>query len=167
MIPVIAAAARVVAVGSARVVAVTARGLASAGLKLGALAARLATRVGVSAKTMFTPKGKKVMSVKAKGALKKLDRFEQIVQEVTKDALPVMIANTARAPGPKGGNAKRSTKYKNGTLIADYNYATYIDKPNYQKNNVSAEGRKHGITKPTEAWIKKEIQRRVKKELGR
>lgn len=169
MIPAIAAAARVLAAGSTRAIAASSRVLAGAGLRLGAITARVAVRLGNSARLMFKPKrvaGKQaVLRVNARKAIKKLDRFEEIIEEVTKDALPIMKANTARDTG----YARRNTKYDRSSksLIATYEYATYLDRPNYQKNNVSAEGRQHGITKPTKKWIEKEIVKRVKRELGR
>ena len=166
MLPVVAVAARAVGAGVLRTSAVVARGLTLATLRLTSLTARMVGRLGTSARSMFTPKaGKAIIQVKAKKALHKLDRFEAIIQEVTKDALPIMKANTARVTG----KARKGTKYNSSTntLYNDVSYSVHLDKPNFQKSDVSAEGRQHGITKPTKKWIEKEIVKRVRRELGR
>lgn len=171
MLPVIAVIGRGAATVIARSGLALGRGMAVAGSHLGRLSMRLASKFGASVKTMFTPDGKGVIRVNSKKAFKKLDRFEALIDEVTKDAVPVMRANTARAlkssKGHRRGHAKRNTVYKGGKLVADYDYATHIDKPYFQKNDVSAEGRVHGVTAPTVKWIEKELKRRIKKELGR
>tara|TARA_R110001606_G_scaffold6149_5_gene27732 strand:- start:654 stop:1169 length:516 start_codon:yes stop_codon:yes gene_type:complete len=171
MLPAIALIGRGAAVVVARSGLALGRGMALAGSQLGRLSMQLGAKFGASVKTMFAPAGKKIISVNSKKALTKLSRFEKIIQEVNKDALPIMRRNTAMAlkssKGHKRGHAKRNTVYRGGKLIADYDYATHIDKPYFQKNNVSAEGRVHGITEPTVKWIEKELKRRIKKELGR
>jgi len=168
MIPVIAAAGRVLAVGSSRAIVASARVLARGGVALGGITARLATRLSVASRAMFTStKGrtKPIFRFKAKKALDKLDRFEEIIDEVMQSALLEMTKNTARQTGY--AHSKISYDDKTLTLHADYDYASMLNRPRYQKNNVSPMGREQGFGRPTEQYIKKEIVRRVKRELGR
>ncbi len=46
------------------------------------------------------------------------------------------------------GNAKRKTKFKRDTIVADYDYATYLDKGSSSKAP-------KGMSKPTQQYIKK------------
>ena len=53
------------------------------------------------------------------------------------------------------GNARRSTKLQNNTIIADYPYSQRLE-DGYSKQAP------RGMVEPTEQWIQKEVNRRLK-----
>ena len=158
----------------ARVGAGVARGAIKAGTGAGAVlkagALRLSAKMGgaitkysLSAKKFFKGKSNKpTVRVKFKKALMKLDRVDNIVQDVIKDAVPVMQKNTSKRSGYARGHVRQRGPYR---IKAEYKYATYLDRPGVQLS--TSDGNPAGFTKPTEDYIKKEIKRRIKKELGR
>jgi len=168
-LPVIAGIGRVVAgsIGRVTVVAVTRLGAVAkrGSTKLLAAYGRLVSKYGKSARTFFRGKGgKKPVRVNTKRALMKIQNIEQIIEKVFQDALPEMRRHTAKRSGTLRGSQRLEGKYK---LRSDATYSSYVDKPNFQKNDVSAEGKKFGFSKPTKDFIKREIKSRIKKELGR
>ncbi len=164
VIPVILAR---VGVGVARgtvVAASRAAVVARAGaLRLGGMMGQAITRFGQSARKMFKGRASARAVVKAnvKQAILKLDKIEDIIAEVVKDAVPVMQNNTSKRTGYARGHVRQRDRYR---IKADYKYASYLDKPGVQLR--SSDGNPAGFTKPTEDFIKKEIKRRIKKELG-
>lgn len=53
------------------------------------------------------------------------------------------------------GNARANTKLEGTKIVADYQYAQRLD-DGYSKKNP------RGMTEPTEQWIRKEINRRLR-----
>jgi len=155
----------VIAAGVARIaagaVAATARVLGAGAVRLAGSLGRMTGSLGRSVSRFFGGAGRKLIKFNARKAFKKLDRFEDILEEVKKDAVVYAKAQTSKV----SGNARRNTKYKNKEITLDYSYATYIDVPGVQRRDHG--GNPAGISKPTEKWIKKELLRRIKQELGR
>lgn len=168
-LPLIAGVVRVLGAGliriSARSVVALRVALRRGGLQLSRQYARAIATFSNSAATTFKPKsGKPIINVNVSKALKKIDSIEPIIEDVMKDALIQMKSHTAKVKG----YARNNTKLKNKTtLTANYEYAQYLDRPNFQKSNVSIQGRKLGFSKPTEEYIRKEIKSRIKRKLGK
>jgi hypothetical protein len=168
-LPLLAGVVRVIGAGLTRVGARSVVALTSAlrrgGLQLSRQYARAIALFGRTAATTFKPKsGKPIVNVNVSKALRKIDSIEPIIEDVMEDALVQMKSHTAKVKG----NARNNTKLKNKTtLTADYEYAQYLDRPNFQKSNVSIQGRKQGFSKPTEEYIIKEIKSRIKRQLGK
>ena len=132
-------------------------------LRLSARMGGLITKYSLSAKKFFRGKSNKAtVRVRFKKAMMKLDRIDDIVQNVIKDAVPVMQKNTSKVSGYARGHVRQRGPYR---IKAEYKYASYLDRPGVQLS--SSDGNPAGFTKPTEDYIKKEIKRRIKKELGR
>lgn len=132
-------------------------------LRLSARMGGLITKYSLSAQKFFKGKSSKAtVRVRFKKALMKLDSIDDIVQKVIKDAVPVMQNNTSKRSGYAREHVRQRGPYR---IKADYKYASYLDRPGVQLS--TSKGNPAGFTKPTEDYIKKEIKRRIKKELGR
>ena len=83
------------------------------------------------------------------------DRTMRQMADLFKD-LPVQAHKEFVKQTPKRtGNARRNTKLEGAKIVADYNYAEKLDE-GYSKQNPK------GMTEPTEKWILKEIDRRLR-----
>ncbi len=55
----------------------------------------------------------------------------------------------------KTGNARRRTELRDTRIVADYNYSQELDQGRSKQSP-------DGMVKPTEQWIRKEVDRRLK-----
>ena len=70
--------------------------------------------------------------------------------------LPSAIHDEFRANTPiRSGNARRNTKLKKNQIVADYPYSQRLEEG-------SSKQAPDGMIKPTEEWIRKEVDRRLK-----
>lgn len=68
-----------------------------------------------------------------------------------REAHTEFIKNTPK----RSGNARRNTRLQDNKIIADYAYSQRLDE-GYSKQAPE------GMTKPTEQWIQREVDRRLK-----
>jgi hypothetical protein len=74
-------------------------------------------------------------------------RLDDLPEEAHKE----FIKNTP----VRSGNARRNTRLDNTKIVADYPYSQRLDE-GYSKQA------RQGMTEPTEQWIQKEVDRRLK-----
>lgn len=80
-----------------------------------------------------------------------IDRLNKALEDLPEAALDEFKKNTPI----RSGRARRSTRLKDDAIIADYPYAKRLDE-GYSKQSPD------GMTGPTEEWIRKEVDRRLK-----
>jgi hypothetical protein len=80
-----------------------------------------------------------------------LKRIQKKLAQVPKEAFKEFVSDTPI----HSGNARRKTKLKGKTIVADYPYAKRLDE-GYSKQSPD------GMTKPTEAFIKKRVAQILK-----
>jgi hypothetical protein len=80
-----------------------------------------------------------------------LKRIQKKLAQVPKEAFKEFVSDTPI----RSGNARRKTKLKGQTIVADYPYAKRLDE-GYSKQSPD------GMTKPTEAFIKKRVAQILK-----
>lgn len=68
-----------------------------------------------------------------------------------REAHTEFIKNTPK----RSGNARRNTRLQDNKIVADYAYSQRLDE-GYSKQAPE------GMTKPTEQWIQREVDRRLK-----
>ena len=81
-----------------------------------------------------------------------LSRIAKDLKSLPQDALKVWIENTPK----RSGNARNKTKLNGDTIRAAYPYAEQLDK-GYSKQ------KPQGMSSPTERFIKKELNRKIRK----
>ena len=81
-------------------------------------------------------------------------QFDQL--KTAFDTLPEAALQEFKANTPvKTGNARRNTRLYGNVITADYVYAQRLDE-GYSKQSPD------GMTAPTEEWLHKEVERRLK-----
>ena len=80
-----------------------------------------------------------------------LKRIQKKLSNVPKEAYKEFVSDTPI----RSGNARRKTKLKGKTIVADYPYAKRLDE-GYSKQSPD------GMTKPTEAFIQKRVAQILK-----
>ena len=80
-----------------------------------------------------------------------LKRIQKKLNNVPKEAYTEFVSDTPI----RSGNARRRTKLKGQTIVADYAYAKRLDE-GYSKQSPQ------GMTKPTEAFIQKRVAQILK-----
>lgn len=80
-------------------------------------------------------------------------RIQKELNELPKEAKKEFVKNTPI----RSGNARRSTKLNKDTIEANYDYAKRLDE-GYSKQSPQ------GMTKPTEAFIKKRLKQIMRKK---
>lgn len=80
-----------------------------------------------------------------------LKRIQKKLNNVPKEAYTEFVSDTPI----RSGNARRKTKLKGQTIVADYAYAKRLDE-GYSKQSPQ------GMTKPTEAFIQKRVAQILK-----
>lgn len=80
-----------------------------------------------------------------------LKRIQKKLNNVPKEAYTEFVSDTPI----RSGNARRKTKLKGQTIVADYAYAKRLDE-GYSKQSP------YGMTKPTETFIKKRVAQILK-----
>ena len=80
-----------------------------------------------------------------------LKRIQKKLSNVPKEAYTEFVSDTPI----RSGNARRKTKLKGKTIVADYPYAKRLDE-GYSKQSPQ------GMTKPTEDFIKKRVAQILK-----
>lgn len=82
---------------------------------------------------------------------KQMAALKERLDDLPKDAHAEFLKNTPK----KTGNARRQTRLQDTKIIADYPYSQRLDE-GYSKQSPQ------GMTEPTEQWIQKEVDRRLK-----
>lgn len=82
-----------------------------------------------------------------------IKRIQKELNELPKEAKKEFVKNTPI----KSGNARRSTRLNKDTIEANYPYAKRLDE-GYSKQSPN------GMTKPTEAFIKRRLQQIMRKK---
>jgi hypothetical protein len=82
---------------------------------------------------------------------KQMSDLIDIVKDLPASALDEFVKNT---PIDKG-NARRSTRLRDNTIIADYPYSQRLEEGHSKQAP-------RGMVQPTEQWIQKEMDRRLK-----
>ena len=86
----------------------------------------------------------------------KIKKIKQKLANVPKEAYKVFSETTP----VKTGNAKRKTRLKGSTIVADYEYAEVLDKGRHMTTR-GMRGSKQapkGMSKPTEDFIRKRVK---------
>lgn len=73
------------------------------------------------------------------------------IDSLPEDAYAEFIKNTPK----RSGNARRQTRLDDTKIVADYAYSQRLDE-GYSKQSP------RGMTEPTEQWIQREMDRRLK-----
>jgi hypothetical protein len=89
-----------------------------------------------------------------------LKRIQKKLNNVPKEAYKEFVKVTPY----KTGNAKRKTKLKGKTIVADYPYAQVLDKGRHMTNRGmrGSEQAPEGMSKPTTEFIKQTIDKIIK-----
>jgi hypothetical protein len=89
-----------------------------------------------------------------------LKRIQNKLNNVPKEAYKEFVKVTPY----KTGNAKRKTKLKGKTIVADYPYAQVLDKGRHMTNRGmrGSEQAPEGMSKPTTEFIKQTIDKIIK-----
>ena len=82
---------------------------------------------------------------------RQMKRLEKALDSLPADAHQEFLKNTP----VQSGNARRSTRLQDNKIVADYAYSQRLDE-GYSKQSPK------GMTEPTEEWIRKEVDRRLK-----
>lgn len=98
------------------------------------------------------------MDVSVKSDLKNMiKKIKKELQQVPQEAYDFFVKTTP----VRSGNARRNTKFQNGIIRADYQYAEVLDKGRHMtkrgmRGSVQAPV---GMTKPTEDFIKGRVNK--------
>lgn len=87
-----------------------------------------------------------------------LKQFKKMIKTLEKvsDDLPQVALEEFKKNTPKDkGNARRSTRLDQNTIVADYPYSQRLEE-GYSKQAPK------GMIEPTEKWIQQEVDRRLK-----
>ncbi len=93
----------------------------------------------------------------------KIKKIKQKLANVPKEAYKVFKdgdGGSFKGTPEKTGNAKRKTRLKGSTIVADYGYAEVLDKGRHMTTR-GMRGSKQapkGMSKPTEAFIRKRVK---------
>jgi hypothetical protein len=89
-----------------------------------------------------------------------LKRIQKKLNNLPKEAYQEFVKNTP----VRSGNARRNTKLKGNTIEANYAYGAVLDKGRHMTSRGmrGSEQAPQGMTKPTEAFIKKRINQILK-----
>lgn len=82
---------------------------------------------------------------------KQMAELKERLDTLPKEAHREFLKNTP----VRSGNARRRTRLQDTKIIADYPYSQRLDE-GYSKQSPQ------GMTEPTEQWIQKEVDRRLK-----
>lgn len=82
---------------------------------------------------------------------KQMTNLVKRLDDLPEEAHKEFIKNTP----VRSGNARRNTRLDNTKIVADYPYSQRLDE-GYSKQA------RQGMTEPTEQWIQKEVDRRLK-----
>lgn len=82
---------------------------------------------------------------------RQMKRLEDALESLPQDAHKEFVKNTP----VRTGNARRNTRLVDNKIVADYAYSGRLDEGS---SNQSPDG----MTQPTEEWIRKEVDRRLK-----
>jgi hypothetical protein len=80
-----------------------------------------------------------------------MKRLESAFDSLPRDAYEEFKKSTP----VRSGNARRNTKLNDNKIVADYAYSQRLDEGYSRQSPL-------GMTKPTEDWIRKEVDRRLK-----
>lgn len=80
-----------------------------------------------------------------------MKRLEDALESLPQDTHKEFVKNTP----VRTGNARRNTRLVDNKIVADYAYSGSLDEGS---SNQSPDG----MTQPTEEWIRKEVDRRLK-----
>ena len=80
-----------------------------------------------------------------------MKRLEAALDSLPQDAHKEFVKNTP----VRSGNARRNTKLQDNKIVADYAYSQRLDE-GYSRQQPK------GMTAPTEEWIRKEVDQRLK-----
>jgi hypothetical protein len=97
------------------------------------------------------------MDVKFNNQISKMtQRLIKKFDALPKEAYQEFVKNTP----VRTGNARRSTKLRNGIIEADYQYAEVLDKGRHMTTRGArgSDQAPRGMTKPTEEFVKKRTQ---------
>lgn len=88
-----------------------------------------------------------------------LKKMKKELENVPKEAYQFFVKQTP----VKTGNARRNTKLKGKTIQANYQYAEVLDKGRHMTNRGmrGSEQAPEGMTKPTEEFIQKRVNKIV------
>jgi hypothetical protein len=78
-------------------------------------------------------------------------QLTKVMTDLPKDAHAEFVKNTP----VRTGNARRNTRLQGDNIVADYNYSQELDQGHSKQSP-------DGMVKPTEQWIRKEVDRRLK-----
>lgn len=85
----------------------------------------------------------------------KTDRMFKNLTETFKDLPRAAYDEFIKATPVNTGNARRNTRLEDTKIVANYAYSQRLDE-GYSRQSPD------GMTKPTEDWIRKEVDRRLK-----
>jgi hypothetical protein len=96
------------------------------------------------------------IKVNSGNLMKKLDQLEKDLNNLPKETYQEFKKNTPE----KSGNAKRNTKLKGDSIVADYAYAGVLDKGRHMTNRGMRGSNQapEGMTKPTVKFLEKRIK---------
>lgn len=89
--------------------------------------------------------------VKLDSYRKQMAELVERLDDLPRDAHAEFIKNTPK----RSGNARRNTRLQDTKIVADYPYSQRLDE-GYSRQAP------RGMTEPTEQWIQKEVDRRLK-----
>ena len=91
-----------------------------------------------------------------------LSKMKRELKDIPKEAYLFFLNQTPVAK-KNGGNARRNTKLKGTTIQANYQYAEVLDKGRHMttRGMRGSEQAPHGMTKPTEDFIQKRVNKIV------
>jgi hypothetical protein len=96
------------------------------------------------------------ISLNTKDLEKKLDQLQKDLDKLPQETYQEFKKNTPI----KSGNAKRSTKLRGDSIVADYAYAGVLDKGRHMTNRGMRGSNQapEGMTKPTIRFLKKRLK---------
>ena len=80
-----------------------------------------------------------------------MKKLEAALESLPEDAHKEFVKNTP----VRSGNARRNTRLQDTKIVANYAYSQRLDE-GYSKQSPD------GMSQPTEEWIRKEVDRRLK-----
>lgn len=91
------------------------------------------------------------MPVNDRSYRNQMNQAERALRGLEEAALKQFIKNTP----VRSGNARRNTKLRGSKIVADYPYSERLDQ-GYSNQSP------RGMVEPTEQWIQREVERRLK-----
>lgn len=93
----------------------------------------------------------------------KIQQINRQLRDLPKQAYKEFVDTTPRG---KTGNAKRNTKLRGKTIVADYNYAQVLDKGRHMTNRGMRGSTQapEGMIKPTIEFVKKRLREILRKK---